>query len=200
MKDNFTNNTVQEDTKNPLLDSLLNRYFKDRESANILVSNTKYILWLEHFTTKYPSFCSEQCFSPEELSDDDLENVDSLPLFLEGITNYASKNFLPITPITLGVNSGYYVLIKFNGIGYMLSVKHIQVSYNYCSRVDISSDKNFIDFNDIMNSTKQKHVDFVLSKLNELSNLLNDMLASGVPESEISSVVDSAIEKHQDMQ
>jgi len=71
MKDNFTNNTVQEDTKNPLLDSLLNRYFKDRESANILVSNTKYILWLEHFTTKYPSFCSEQCFSPEELSDDD---------------------------------------------------------------------------------------------------------------------------------
>jgi len=82
----------------------------------------------------------------------------------------------------------------------MLSVKHIQVSYNYCSRVDISSDKNFIDFNDIMNNTKQKHVDFVLSKLNELSNLLNDMLASGVPESEISSVVDSAIEKHQDMQ
>ena len=44
MKANFT--TVQKDTKDPILDSILSNFFKNREKANELVSNSQYIIWL----------------------------------------------------------------------------------------------------------------------------------------------------------
>ena len=51
-----------------------------------------------------------------------------------------------------------------------------------------------------MSNKKQDHVDSIASKLNDLSKLLDDMLASGIPKANISSVVKSAIKKHEDLQ
>lgn len=201
MKDNFTKNTVQKDTKDSTLDSILNRYLRDRERANELVSNSEYILWLEKFTVEHPIFSSDQwLYAPEELSKEDFANVELLSLFLEGIDNYAGRNFLTLIPSDLGDDWGHHVFIKFNNVGYDIGVEHGQGSYNYCERIDISSDKHFIDFNDIMSNKKQDHVDSITAKLNDLSNLLDDMLASGVPETKISSIVESAIEKYKDTQ
>ena len=199
MKANFT--TVQKDTKDPILDSILSNFFKNREKANELVSNSQYILWLEKFTAIHSSFHSDYWqYISEELSEEDLENVDLLSLFLEGIDNYASRNFFSLIPSDLGSDYGHHILIKFNNVGYDIGVEYGQSSYNYCNRVDISSDTNFIDFNYIMSNKKQDHVDSIASKLNDLSKLLDDMLASGIPKANISSVVKSAIKKHEDLQ
>lgn len=180
---------------NPRLEEYIARYKADREKAKNIVTNDKYMRWLAKFSYTYTAFADDTwLYMPEKLSAEDLEKVNSLSFFFEGIEVYAMKNFLPIYPD----ECGHYVLIKFNDVGYRIGTEHGQGSYSYCSRVEITSDQVFIDFNDIMNDKKQEHVDFITQKLDDLSKLIDEMISSGVPVTNISATVASTLDKYED--
>ena len=178
MKDNFKKHTDNEVSTNERINYFVEKFIQDREKAKNIVKDNVYMLWLEKFTTVYSGFSDDNwLYCPEKISADDLANVNSLSFFFEGITEYASKNFFPIYT----TDWGKCVLIKFNGIGYKVGLDAGQGSISYCERIDISDDKVFIDFNDIMTDKKQDKVDLITQKLYQVEKLIEELIHIGAP-------------------
>ena len=163
------------------------------ERKNIMheiVSNNKYIKWLEEFTKKYPKFYNNDFFYEEsdKVTKVDLENIDYLGLLFEGINDYAKKNYI------YRVNESDYIDyydIKYNNIGYRIGVLTGQGTIVYCER-EIVVD-NAIDFNDIILNKKQKNTDYYNKRLLELSNIISYYYEQGIPLVAIEKTIDSTL-------
>lgn len=176
-------------------DVTVNEFFKQfieaLEMNEKLVSSNEYMLWLEQFMSSRTGFLDDDwLYKPEEISKEDYERVEQLSCFLSGIRSYAARNF-----IRLESDDDYdsHVFIKFNEIGYEIGTFSGQGTVAYCHRVDISTDKNFIDFNDIVTNKKQDNVDSITDKLNELDSLVSVLLELGTPEDAILSRVSKSL-------
>lgn len=176
-------------------DVTVNEFFKQfieaLEMNEKLVSSNEYMLWLEQFMSSRTGFLDDDwLYKPEEISKEDYERVEQLSCFLSGIRSYAARNF-----IRLESDDDYdsHVFIKFNEIGYEIGTFSGQGTVAYCHRVDISADKNFIDFNDIVTNKKQDNVDSITDKLNELDSLVSVLLELGTPEDAILSRVSKSL-------
>lgn len=193
MKDNFKSQTSNETTKNERIAPFIEKFIRDREKAENIVKNNTYMLWLEKFTSTHPAFSDDTwLYCPEEISASDLENVNSLSFFFEGITEYAYQNFLTIYQ----TDWGKCALIKFNNIGYKIGLDSGQGSISYCEKVDISDDKVFIDFNDIMNNKKQENVVLITEKFYQIENLIQELINLGTPAEIISKNLNFIISKY----
>ena len=143
-----------------------------------IISNNDYILWLEKFTITNPNFTTEDwLYYPNKISDEDKEQVKKLELFYSGIDMYAESNFIYPTSFEYGV----YYKIKFNNIGYKISMVTGQGVRYFCKRVEIDNQEDFIDFNDISLNKKQPMTESISFNLEQLSELLNNMIDSNVP-------------------
>ena len=77
-------------------------HIKENKMKNML-STTNYIEWLIEFTKKYESFTdSSWLYNPEELSENDFNNVSDLNLLYEIIDHYAEKNYIYPIPCDFG--------------------------------------------------------------------------------------------------
>lgn len=160
--------------------------------AKALVSNTAYILWLENFTIKNPSFVDNAWFyCPNKIPKEDYERVEELSSFFRGIAEYAERNFISFYYDDYDT----YIFIKFNNIGYKIGVMSGQGNIFYCERVNISSDNIFIDFNDIMNNKKQENIDYICKKFDSISSIIEELLKMGVSKEAISTRVENALDK-----
>lgn len=157
-------------------------YFAEEDAKNIkmqeMLSNTDYIKWLNNFTVEYSSFSdNDWLYFPERISKEDLERVNNLHLIYRGIEKYASENY--IYPINC--DFGNFYKIKSENIGFEIGMLIGQGTLFFCNRVQVENQKDFIDFNDILNNTKNDNVTTIKNKLNELSNLVVSLHKSGVP-------------------
>lgn len=72
---------------------------KEREERNAklksIFSGYDYMNWLNSFTANNKGFSDEDyLYLPEKISKDDLDKVNNLGLFFEGIEKYADKNYI----------------------------------------------------------------------------------------------------------
>ena len=136
-----------------------------RRNAKIskeLISNEDYISWLEKFTIEHPYFDDEYWqYFPEEITDNDLKNVQNLNLFFQAIEHYAQKNYIfPNTD-----NSEFFYSIKHNKIGYEIGLIPGQGTVFFCQKT--KARKSFIDFKNILNKKQKNYSKIKLLKLSK---------------------------------
>lgn len=157
-----------------------------------MLSNTDYIKWLEIFTTEYSCFNdNDWLYFPERLSKTDLEQVNNLHLMYSGIERYASENYIYPTVCDFG----NFYKIKLENTGFEIGMLTGQGTLFFCNRVEIENEKDFIDFNDIINNKKRDNTTTIKNKLNELSNLVVSLHKSGVPLEAIMFTLDNTLKE-----
>ncbi len=193
MKNDYeARNTLAKDVSSGIND-VIEGLIKSQERAKSIVADNVYMLWLEKFANIYPLFSDDTwLYKPDAIPKEDSENVAELCSFFNGLSAYAEKNFLP----TYSEDYTSYICIKFNNVGYEIGLVSGQGTYAYCQKVDISSGRFFIDFNDIVADKKQPHVDEVDETLSKISNLIERLLISGVPVTAIYARINDTIDKY----
>lgn len=161
-----------------------------REDGIKLISDDRYITWLEKFTEDYPVFFHDLCFSDFNRNDtENYNNIGFLEVFYTIIDNYAKENYICREPSIYG--SCYQ--IEHNNIGYEIGIVIGENIIYYCKRTDIKD--NFIRYDDIKNNKKQDRVDMIVEKLELLSNLIYSMACDGIPVQLISETTDKTVKK-----
>ena len=138
---------------------------KERDAKlKSIFSSYDYMNWLNSFTANTKGFSDEDfLYFPEKISKEDLDKVNNLGLFFEGIEKYADKNY--IYPSTYEYQSYYGIKDNVNEAYYKIGVIEGQGGSFFCDRVEPTSELDFIDFNDIMNNKVGENVEEIeLSK------------------------------------
>lgn len=170
--------------------SMAERFFEEYNKRigeqNKLISNYDYINWLENFTLSNPCFTVDSwLYHPEEISQEDNNNVLKLFVFHEVISEYCQK-FL----INISVNDNFDVTrihIKYNNIGYQFGLVIGQGSYVYIEREEIN--EKAIDFSDIVNNVEPEDFEEKKEMLKTLEFLVSTMKQKEVPISRINSIL-----------
>lgn len=131
---------------------------------------------MEKFTLEHESFSDNGwLYFLEKLSDDDRSYVDELCLFYDGIQNYANKNHIYPTQFP----SGEFFKIKLSDIGFEIGMIWGQGTSFFCNRVPV--EKDFIDFNDIIDNKKNSQNEIIKTKLEQLSSNIISLYQNGIP-------------------
>lgn len=146
------------------------------ERIQEMMSNTDYIKWLDSFTIKHQSFSdNDWLYCEEEISKEDYEKVNNLHLMYSGIETYANRNYI----YPSDCEYGNFYKIKLDNIGFEIGILVGQGTLFFCNRVEI--EKDFIDFNDIINNKESDNAIIIKNKLNELSDFVVSLYENGVP-------------------
>lgn len=157
-----------------------------------LFSSYDYMNWLNSFTANTKGFSDEEyLYFPEKISKEDLDKVNNLGLFFEGIEKYADKNY--IYPTIYEYQSYYSVKDNVNDAYYKIGVIEGQGGSFFCERVEDTSKLDFIDFNDIMNDKIRENVEEIEANLDNMSNLVLSLYNKGVPLEAIKDTFDKTI-------
>lgn len=157
-----------------------------------LFSSYDYMNWLNGFTADTKGFSDEEyLYFPEKISKDDLDKVNNLGLFFEGIEKYADKNY--IYPTMYEYQSFYGVKDNVNEVYYKIGVIEGQGGSFFCERIEYTSEQPFIDFNDIMNDKVRDNVKEIGTDLDNMSNLVLSLYNKGVPLEAIKETLDKTI-------
>ena len=166
---------------------------KERDAKlKSIFSSYDYMNWLNSFTANNKGFSDEEyLYFPEKISKDDLDKVNNLELFFEGIEKYADKNY--IYPTIYEYQSYYSVKDNVNDAYYKIGVIEGQGGSFFCERVEDTSKLDFIDFNDIMNDKIRENVEEIEANLDNMSNLVLSLYNKGVPLEAIKDTFDKTI-------
>ena len=157
-----------------------------------LFSSYDYMNWLNRFSADTKGFSGEDyLYFPEKISKEDLDKVNNLGLFFEGIEKYADKNY--IYPTMYEYQSYYGIKDNANEVYYKIGVIEGQGGSFFCERVEDTSKLDFIDFNDIMNDKIRENVEEIEANLNNMSNLVLSLYNKGVPLEAIKETLDKTI-------
>ena len=157
-----------------------------------LFSSYDYMNWLNSFTADTKGFTGEDyLYFPEKISKEDLDKVNNLGLFFEGIEKYADKNY--IYPTMYEYQSFYGVKDNVNEVYYKIGVIEGQGGSFFCERIEYTSEQPFIDFNDIMNDKVRDNVKEIGTDLDNMSNLVLSLYNKGVPLEAIKETLDKTI-------
>lgn len=172
------------------------KLLKEREERDAklksIFSGYDYMNWLNSFTANNKGFSGEDyLYFPEKISKDDLDKVNNLGLFFEGIEKYADKNY--IYPTMYEYQSYYGVKDNVNDAYYKIGVIEGQGGSFFCERVEDTSELDFIDFNDIMDDKVRDNVKKIETDLDNMSNLISFIHEKGVPLEAIKETFDKTI-------
>lgn len=174
-----------------------------------LVSNYDYIKWIEEFTFKFGSFENDVYPEYSELvSSQDVENISYLQYFYEAIDKYAGEHSInPYVELYEDIdedideeidesdyendldkifskpfNEGFcdYYKIFFNGIGYEIGVWDGKKRSFFCRKVKINNEKEFINFDNIVNNVNVLNAEGLNKQLDKLSNMLVSLHEKGI--------------------
>ena len=104
---------------------------------------------------------------------------------------YSNENYI----YPLECKFGNFYKIRFNNIGFEIGVLVGQGTVFFCNRVEIDNEKDFIDYNDIINNKMSENTLLIKNKLNELSDLVVSLYDSGVPLEAIIIALDDTLTK-----
>ena len=191
--DKLINDLKSEESKkifSKIIKERIEREKKRNDRIKTIMSSIDYITWLIDFTKDKEGFNDDDwTYSYEKLSDSDLEKVNELSLFFEGINDYAKINYIYSYPRSFGE----YYLIKVGDIGFEIGIMTGQGTLFYCKKTKV--DKEYIDYLDILTNRKQDNVSYIKENLDNLSNIIISLYESGVPLDAIIESVDGVINK-----
>lgn len=174
------------------------KWLKEKEEKKFklesLFSSYDYMNWLNKFTASNKGFSLEDfLYFPEKISKEDLDKVNNLGLFFEGIMEYADNNY--IYPSIYEYQSFYGIKDSVNEVYYKIGVIEGQGGSFFCDRVEPTSELNFIDFNDIMNDKVRDNVEEIENSLDNMSNLIISLYEKGVSIEAIKETFDKTIKE-----
>lgn len=145
------------------------------EQIKKIVSNDKYILWLEQFTIKNPYFSDDNWKYLSDITLHNQSNVGKLQFLFEGIMRYASKYY-----IYPHIDQwGYYYPIHYQNIGYCIGKLHEQEALFYCERTPIL--EGSIHFDDIIHQRAQKQTDEIQQRFDQISQMIDQLVEMKIP-------------------
>ena len=181
----FLESSEGKESMNRFIQDENEKRLKQEEIIKEIFSNNNYVEWINSFTDEKGGFTdNDWLYFPDKLNKNDLDNVDKLYLFYEGIERYTTKNFIYPIPCEFGC----FYRIKINGIGYEVGMMSGQGTLFFVRRVPMNSDY-FIDINDIINDKKQDNTESIMSDLDYLSNTIKNLYKRGVPFEAISKTI-----------
>jgi len=167
-----------QDVMNKIIDEKIEKEKIRKKKIMSLVSNTNYIEWLVNFTKDKEDFSdNDWVYSMEKLDNTNQEMLDDLPLFFEGIYQYAKNNYI----YSLSRPFGECYRIKINNIGFEVGYLSGQGTKFYCRKISLNESENAIDFMDIVNNKKQSNVEYINNSLEYISNILTELYSNGAP-------------------
>lgn len=174
------------------------KWLKEKEEKKFklesLFSSYDYMNWLNKFTASNKGFSLEDfLYFPEKISKEDLDKVNNLGLFFEGIMEYADNNY--IYPSIYEYQSFYGIKDSVNEVYYKIGVIEGQGGSFFCDRVEPTSELNFIDFNDIINDKVRDNVEEIENSLDNMSNLIISLYEKGVSIEAIKETFDKTIKE-----
>lgn len=154
---------------------------KERDAKlKSIFSSYDYMNWLNSFTVDNKGFSNtEFLYFPEKISKEDLDKVNNLELFYEGIREYAKKNY--IYPSTDDWQCFYKIKDNVNEVYYKIGVIEYQGGSFFCEKVEDTSELDFIVFNDIMNDKNRDNVEEIEASLNNMASLVISLYNKGIP-------------------
>ena len=167
-----------------------------QQRAKELVSNYDYMNWLESFIKEHNgSFRHDEwLYKPDEISKEDLENVNKLSEFFEGIQMYANDNYYYPIPC----DYGSYYLIEYNDKIYEISCLNGQgtVFWVYVLTEDtkVLNVQKCIKFKDICENNPNPWKERINSNLNNLEKVILGMVSDNVPVEAIVDNINTVIE------
>jgi len=165
---------------------------EEKNKMENMLSDTDYIKWLEKFTLEHSGFTDEDwLYFPEKITKEDLEKVNDFHLMYNGIEEYACKNYIYPTSSAFGK----IYKIKLDNTGFELGKQVGQGTRFFCNIIEIKEEKDFIDFNDVINNNKRDNVLYIENKLNDLSNYIIYLYENGIPLEAIEDTLNDTINK-----
>ncbi len=164
---------------------------KNEEFRNSLAYSTDYIDWLEQFTLRFSSFSTDSfLYNDRFLTDEEKENIYHLEHFFEEIYAYAEDNYLPYQENAYGISFP----IQHNGVGYSIGIDYGQGCTFYCERLDMPLEDS-IEYKYIMSSVKLPNTLFLDSKFDELIQVVEGLIESGVSVDMIEKVLNQKLKE-----
>ena len=126
---------------------------KKQKEVETIISDDTYVNWLNEFMADKERFSDDDwTYNPEEISKEDLEKVGKLYFLFEGIDDYAAENNINAASIYFGVCYN----IKYNDFMFKVGICVGQGGFCFCEKIKDDEDVEFIDFNDVIKSKRNK--------------------------------------------
>lgn len=166
--------------------TVIERIIARMEREKKLVSNYDYISWLENFTLEHEEFndCS-WLYSSDEITEENLENVQALCSFFEGIGRYCDKYY--INTEGNGDFEKECIHIKHDNVGYQIGLVVGQGAYVYVTREEPKTDA--IDFCHVVNDTKPEDFEVKENLLKKIDFKICEAKDIGIPEKCITDII-----------
>lgn len=139
-----------------IMNKIAEEYIKQEkiksEKIKNIISDTAYIEWLKQFAQDKDKFFSDDwVYTQKKLSEVERENISKLYLFYEGISQYASQNYI----LPLPCEFGNFYRIKLDDYYFKVGVLVGQGTVFFFNKETLNNRKEFIDFNDVMAQVNQ---------------------------------------------
>lgn len=161
---------------------------KEAFSQSITFSN-EYMDWLDS-CTQYLTSVSTDSFQyvEDKVSKKDVRNAKSIQYLFEEIRTYCDGNYIEPKKTDYGL----YYSIKNNDIGYHVGFDTGQGTSFYCTRLE-EPDEDALDFKHVRSGVKLQKTLYDEFLLEDLSNLIKELHAAGVPTTAIRKATDKTI-------
>lgn len=156
-----------------------------KERINKILNSDEYINWLEQFTLEHTKFYNDSFFSSNQQN----QNIQDISLLYEIIENYAKDNYIATIPTVCG---NYYEICH-NNIDYQIGIMFGPETIYYCTRTNKT--QNHISFRNIQTNAKTHTATLINTKMEDLTQLLNDMIDNNINSDIILSATEKTIQK-----
>lgn len=164
----------------------------------ILSTNAlEYMNWLEEYTKEESCITTNMYLLKEEMSQKEIAYTSILNQLFEIINNYSNQNY--IYPQTN--KYGTYYRIKYNNIGYNIGYfRNQSPNIYFCIKINLNPQKEYIDFNDILENKQLPRTVQIKQELQQLSNLIHTLSDHNIPLEAISDTSKNTIKKIRKLQ
>lgn len=160
---------------------------REQKVMNEIIDSEEYIKWLSEFVSIHNGFRTDQLTSENfNLSEKDLENINSFRCFYNVISRYADYHYIAGDDRD---KAGFSYYVKYNGIVYKIGTFAYDGLF-YCKVADANlDDVVIIDFLAVMEEKNIGESSLIRERLSQLSDLVRELICVGVREDAIRDTV-----------
>lgn len=166
-------------------DDTMDEIISELKEMELLKANDDYMRWLIEFKKIHPDYFNGYEVLNYQLCNIDKENIKKISLFYNVIFKYAIKNY--IYPDIY--ENGELFKIKYKDKGYYIGVVNDNCFYMEC--INIDKDKQYIDFNDIIDDKKLERARDIDNKIAKINYLIDTIHGAGVSVENIRRILDN---------
>lgn len=175
-----------------MLNDHISRLMKAQQEKEIfsesLKTSNEYMEWIEKNTRLNNSVSTDSFQYQEGTTKKDIMNAKAIQFLFEEIREYCIDNYIEPKEREYG----FYYSIKNNNIGYHVGYDGGQGAYFYCTRLE-KPESDALDFKHVTSGKKLPETLYYEYILQDLSSIIQELQAAGVPEDAIRRTVETSM-------